>query len=62
MSRLIEFITTESILELGKHHFEPATQTNFSVAENETFKHNVAATFPKSKLCSSKIKIEYSTN
>lgn len=41
---------------IGKTPFQPATQSTYTVAENETFKHNLIDTNPKSKLCSAKYK------
>lgn len=46
---------------IGKTPFQPATQCVYTVAENETYKHSIINTLPKSKLCS-KRKHTVSTN
>ncbi|CAC5424021.1 unnamed protein product [Mytilus coruscus] len=37
---------------IGRTPFQPATQCAYTVAENETYKHSIINTLPKSKLCS----------
>lgn len=42
---------------IGKTPFQPATQCTYTVIENETYKHKIVDSNPKSKLCSKKKKI-----